>query len=63
LLAEVELAAHERDQIDSALRLHDALDQEIGLAERPLAEHALGNEDVRRLMTIPGVGATLRCRS
>jgi transposase len=57
LLAEVELAAHEREQVDSALRLHDALDHEIGLAERPLAEHALGDENVRRLMTIPGVGA------
>lgn len=57
LLCEVELAAHERDQVDSALRLHDALDREIGLAERPLAEHALASEQVRRLMTIPGVGA------
>ncbi len=31
LLAQVELAAHEREQVDSALRLHDALDQEIAL--------------------------------
>lgn len=56
LLAEVELAAHERDQVDSALRLHDALDREIGLAEQPLADHALASDQVRRLMTVPGVG-------
>ena len=57
LLAELELAAHERDQVDSALRLHDALDREVALAEQPLAEHALASDQVRRLMTIPGVGA------
>jgi transposase len=57
LLGAVELPGHERDQVDSALRLHDALDREIELAERPLAEHALASEQVRRLMTIPGVGA------
>jgi transposase len=57
LLAELDLAAHERDQVDSALRLHDALDREVALAEQPLAEHALASEKVRRLMTIPGVGA------
>jgi transposase len=57
LLAQVVLPDHEREQVDSALRLHDALDAEIERAERPLARHALDREDVRRLMTIPGVGA------
>jgi transposase len=57
LLAAVELPAHERDQVDSALRLHDALDREIELAERVLADQALSSPEVRRLMTIPGVGA------
>jgi transposase len=57
LLAAAELPAHERDQVDSALRLHDALDHEIELAERVLAEQALNGADARRLMTIPGVGA------
>ncbi|HYN90468.1 MAG TPA: transposase, partial [Thermoleophilaceae bacterium] len=57
LLAEVELVEHERDQVDSALRLHDALDAEIERAERTLARHALDSEQVRRLMTIPGVGS------
>ena len=52
-LAAVELPAHEREQVDSNLRLHDALDSEIELVERQLAEQALAHADVRRLMTIP----------
>ncbi|MBV9194836.1 MAG: IS110 family transposase [Solirubrobacterales bacterium] len=56
-LAEVQLPAHEREQVDSNLRLHDALDGEIELVERQLAEQALARADVRRLMTIPGIGA------
>ena len=56
-LAAVELPAHEREQVDSDLRLHDALNHEIELVERGLAEQALGDPRVRRLMTIPGVGA------
>jgi transposase len=56
-LAEIELPAHEREAVDSNLRLHDALDGEVELAERQLAEHALTSGEVRRLMTIPGVGA------
>jgi transposase len=57
LLAAVELPGHEREQIESALRLHDALDREIELAERVLADQALSSPAVRRLMTIPGVGS------
>ena len=56
-LAEVPLPAHEREQVDSNLRLHDVLNVEIELAERQLAEQTLARADVRRLMTIPGVGA------
>jgi transposase len=56
-LADVDLPAHEREQVDSNLRLHDALDGEIALVERGLAEQALARADVRHLMTIPGVGA------
>ena len=56
-LADLDLPAHEREQVDSNLRLHDALDVEIELVERQLAEQALARGDVRRLMTIPGVGA------
>jgi transposase len=56
-LADVALPAHEREQVDSNLRLHDTLDAEVELAERQLAEHALNSGEVLRLMTIPGVGA------
>lgn len=55
-LAELALPEHEREQIDSNLRLHDALDAELALAERQLAKEALADAQVRRLMTIPGVG-------
>jgi transposase len=56
-LTDVVLADHEREQVDSDLRLHDALNHEIELGERQLAEQALARADVRHLMTIPGVGA------
>lgn len=56
-LDEVRLPEHEREQVDSNLRLHDALNSEIELVERQLAEQALARPEVRRLMTIPGVGA------
>ena len=56
LLEELELPAHEREQVGSALRLHDALDHELEECERPLGEQALASAQVRRLMTIPGVG-------
>ena len=56
-LAEVQLPAHEREQVDSNLRLHDALDVEIELAERSSPSRRSRRPDVRRLMTIPGVGA------
>jgi transposase len=56
-LAGVALPVHEREQVDSNLRLHDALDVEVQLVERQLAEQALARDDVRHLMTIPGVGA------
>lgn len=57
LLDGVALAKHEREQIDSALRLHDALQNEIERADRELARCSLERDEVRRLMTIPGVGA------
>ena len=61
-LAEVELPAHEREQVDSNLRLHDALDVEIELVERGLAEQVLADPDVRRLMTIPASARSPRWR-
>jgi len=56
-LAGVVLPTREREQIDSDLRLHDALTCEVELADRQLATEALARGEVRRLMTIPGVGA------
>lgn len=56
LLERVALPEHELDQVASALRLHDALTGEIALAEESLGQIALEQADVRRLMTIPGVG-------
>jgi transposase len=56
LLDELKLVEHEREQVASALRLHDVLDRELEQAERPLSEQALASPEVRRLMTIPGVG-------
>ncbi|MCA1678625.1 MAG: IS110 family transposase, partial [Actinobacteria bacterium] len=56
-LVAVKLVVHEREAVDSNLRLHDALNAEIELIEHQLAGQALARADVRRLMTIPGVGA------
>jgi transposase len=56
-LEEVVLPAHEREQIDSALRLHDALQGEVDRLDVELARCALVRDEVRRLLTIPGMGA------
>ena len=45
--AEVALPGHEREAVDSNLRLHDALDGEIALVERGLAAQALADPGVR----------------
>ena len=39
----------------AALRQVDFLDEEVGLIERELAGQALSSEEIRRLMTVPGV--------
>jgi transposase len=56
LLTGVALPAHEREQVESNLRLHDALEAELAAVDRQLAQRALADPEVRRLMTIPGVG-------
>jgi transposase len=56
LLAAARLPEHEREQVDAGLRLRDAIEAEIDEVERRLAREALASTDVRRLMTIPGVG-------
>lgn len=54
-LSELELPADERETIAGCLRQVDFLDQEVVLIERELAKTALESEQIRRLMTVPGV--------
>jgi hypothetical protein len=54
-LAELELPADERETVDGCLRQIDFLDAEIAILERAVAELALGSQDIKRLMTVPGV--------
>jgi transposase len=54
-LRALELPADERETVDGALRQVDFLDAEVGLIERELAGQALSSEQIRRLMTVPGV--------
>jgi transposase len=54
-LAELELPADERETVDGCLRQIDFLDGEIAILERGIAEHALGSDAIKRLMTVPGV--------
>src|SRR5918996_1065023 len=54
-LAELELPADERETLDGCLRQIDYLKTEIALLERGIAEHALGSQAIKRLMTVPGV--------
>jgi len=56
-LKELALPEDERALVDAALRVHEAIEDEIALLERYLAKDALADERVERLMTIPGIGA------
>jgi transposase len=58
-LVEVELAVEERETVDSGLRQIEFLDLEIAEVDRQIALSALGCEDTRRLMTVPGVNVTV----
>lgn len=49
------LPGDERELLDSCLRLFGFLTEELAAADRACAQAATGREDVRRLMTIPGV--------
>jgi len=57
-LAGLELPVDEDQTVQGCLRQLDFLGGEIELIDRGLAEQALGSEEIRRLMTIPGVGVT-----
>jgi len=57
-LAAQELPADERLTVDGALRQLDLLGEELGAIDRLVAVEARGDEDVRRLLTVPGVDVT-----
>lgn len=57
-LSELELPADEHDTVQACLRQIDFLTSEIGHVDRQLAERALQSPEIKRLMTIPGVGVT-----
>jgi transposase len=54
-LAGLELPPEEAETVQSALRHIEFLDSEIAAVERLIAREALGWQDARRLMTVPGV--------
>jgi transposase len=52
------LPEDERETLDGCLRQLDFLREELTRVDRAIAETALGCEDIRRLMTIPGIDVT-----
>jgi transposase len=54
-LAELELPEDERETVSACLRHVDFLDVEITRLDRAIAQRALQDPDVLRLMTVPGV--------
>jgi transposase len=58
-LAEQALPPDEEIAVGSALRRLDVAGDELSLVERELAQVGLGSEDVKRLLTIPGVDRTV----
>ena len=54
-LAELELPVEEAETVAGCLRHVEFLDREIAAVEALIAEQALESEEVRRLMTVPGV--------
>lgn len=55
-LAGQQLPAEEAETVDGCLRQIDFLEGEIAMIDQALAAFAVESADVRRLMTIPGVG-------
>jgi transposase len=54
-LSALELPADERETVAGCLRQVDFLDREVSEAERVLARSALASEEIRRLISVPGV--------
>jgi transposase len=57
-LADLALPPDESDTVAACLRQIDFLTSEITHVDRQLAQHALHSPEIKRLMTIPGVGVT-----
>jgi transposase len=57
-LAEQRLPADEAETVTGCLAQIAFCDQQIAVIDRQLAEFAVSSPEVKRLMTIPGVGAT-----
>ena len=55
-LAELQLPAGARGRLDTGLRLIDAITLEVGRADADLRTAFAGDQRVRRLLPIPGVG-------
>lgn len=56
-LSEQELGVEESETVAGCLRQVDFLDGEVAAIDQKLSEWAVGSQDARRLMSIPGVGA------
>jgi transposase len=57
-LNRIELPLDERETIDACLRQLDFVSHELLMVDTQIAEAAIHSEQMRRLMTIPGVDAT-----
>ena len=57
-LGDQQLPVDERLTVDGCLRQLDSLGGELAQIDKLIAEEALEDEDVRRLMTIPGIDVT-----
>ncbi len=57
-LGDQDLPADERETVQASLRHVEFLNTELNLVDRTIAEQVLSWPEVRRIMTIPGMGAT-----
>jgi transposase len=60
-LAEQELPVDEREMLEACLRGIDFLDREVAAIDRALAELVLASDELRRLLTLPGVNVVAAC--
>ncbi len=60
-LAELELPDDERLTLDGCLRQVDFLSEEIAALDELLASRAIASPEIRRLMSVPGVGVGTAC--